>query len=177
MARDNRKSRSQIKQRLAALRPTDRAVLLYLDKLRKDRKSDTCTVSIPAIAAACSISPRQVQVSTGRLIKVGLLKRIGYDFGNIDRSQRGTKYKLLVTQTDLNREVDGIGIKSSIREIISHQASIEASLKRLALIRDTFPFYETSLALHRPTLRDIKRDVRRLKPEQRRKLADRLQRR
>ncbi|MDQ3816527.1 MAG: helix-turn-helix domain-containing protein, partial [Acidobacteriota bacterium] len=101
MAIANRKRSLPIRQRLAELRPTDRAVLLYLNELRKNGKSDTFTVGIPTIAAACSISPRQVQVSTGRLIKADLLERIGYDFGNVDRSRRGTKYKLLVKQTAL----------------------------------------------------------------------------
>ncbi|MDQ3816528.1 MAG: hypothetical protein M3362_02405, partial [Acidobacteriota bacterium] len=65
-----------------------------------------------------------------------------------------------------------IDIKSSIREIISHQVSIDSSLKQLASIQGILPFNKISTALHRPTLQNIKRDVKRLKPEQRRKLSD-----
>jgi predicted transcriptional regulator len=75
------------------LKLTDQAVLIYLEELAKD--NDTCTASIPKIASACNISQRQVQISAGRLITLGLIKRVGYDFGNPDQSKRGTVYKIL----------------------------------------------------------------------------------
>lgn len=166
----NRKRHPTQANQLSTLRKTDRAVLWYLNQLRKE--DDTCTVSFPAIAVACSISERQAQISTSRLIEAELLKRISYDFGNIDRSRRGTKYRLLVAQADVNHELGGTDINSSIQEIITRQASIESSLRRLVLIPGIFPLYESSRASHRPSLRDIKRDVQRLKPDQRRKLAE-----
>lgn len=75
------------------LKRTDHAVLLYLEKLAKG--NDTCTASIPKIASACNISQRQVQISAGRLIALGLIRRVGYDFGNPDQAKRGTVYKIL----------------------------------------------------------------------------------
>jgi DNA-binding Lrp family transcriptional regulator len=78
---------------LKILKRTDQAVLMYLEELAKD--NDTCTASIPKIARTCNISQRQVQISTGRLIALGLIRRVGYDFGNPDQAKRGTVYKIL----------------------------------------------------------------------------------
>lgn len=78
---------------LLPLRPSDQATWKYLDELT--RSTDTCTASIRKIALACNISERQVQISIGRLIDSGLLKRVGYDFGNPDRAKRGTVYKVI----------------------------------------------------------------------------------
>lgn len=78
---------------LKKLKRTDQAVLMYLEELAKD--NDTCTASIPRIAGSCNISQRQVQISIGRLIIVGLIKRVGYDFGNPDQAKRGTVFKIL----------------------------------------------------------------------------------
>lgn len=75
------------------LKLTDQAVLVYLEELAKD--NDTCTASIPRIASSCNISQRQVQISVGRLITVGLIKRVGYDFGNPDHAKRGTVFIIL----------------------------------------------------------------------------------
>jgi hypothetical protein len=67
----------------------------------------------PKIAIACKISKRQVQISTKRLIEAGLLERVGYDFGNPDRTKRGTIYRLLINQTKIahSREEKGKSIK------------------------------------------------------------------
>lgn len=97
MSKDRRlpSSSREIENRrvLTTLKQTDRAVVKYLNKLA--RGSDTCTASIPRIAKACDISERQVQVSVGRLISSGLLRRVGYDFGNPDKAKRGTVFKVL----------------------------------------------------------------------------------
>jgi DNA-binding Lrp family transcriptional regulator len=77
------------------LRRSDQAVLKYLDELTRRGDGETCTASIPEIAGACSISERQVQISTRRLIEAGLLERVGYDLSNADRAKRGTVYKVL----------------------------------------------------------------------------------
>lgn len=77
------------------LKRTDSAVLKYLHEITPEGDGATCKASIPKIANACSISERQVQICTNRLIKAGLIERIGYDLGNADRLKRGTIYKLL----------------------------------------------------------------------------------
>lgn len=88
----------------AALRPTDQAVLKYLHELTSAGGGNTCVISIPKIASACGISGRQVQISTNRLIKAGLLKRTGYDFSNPDRAKRGTVYKVLRSTGDTEHQ-------------------------------------------------------------------------
>jgi DNA-binding Lrp family transcriptional regulator len=77
------------------LRRSDQAVLKYFNESTRRGGRETCTASIPEIASACSISERQVQISTRRLIEAGLVERVGYDLSNADRSKRGTVYKLL----------------------------------------------------------------------------------
>jgi hypothetical protein len=89
-----------------SLKRTDRAVLKYLDEITKVGGRDTCTASIPKIASVCKISKRQVQIITKRLIQAGLIERVGYDFGNPDRTKRGTIYKLLINQTGTNYSVE-----------------------------------------------------------------------
>lgn len=81
---------------LATLTESDLTVLSYLNKLMKNSGGEACTASIPKIALACAISERQVQISTTRLIKSKLLSRVGYDFGNPDKTKRGSIYKVLV---------------------------------------------------------------------------------
>lgn len=80
---------------LDALTQSDLAVLNYLDKLAREGGGDACTASIPRMADACGISERQVQISAKRLIDAELIKRVGYDFSNPDRSKRGTVYRVL----------------------------------------------------------------------------------
>lgn len=83
-----------------ALKPTDKAVIDFLKELRDENRratgENTCKASIPDISDACNISERQVQISTQRLIKAKLLQRVGYDFGNPDKAQRGTIYEVLI---------------------------------------------------------------------------------
>lgn len=81
----------------ATLHRSDRAVLSYLDMLRRRGDGETCTASFPNIARACDISERQAQYCIKRLIAAELVTRTCYDFGNRDRSKRGTIYKLLFT--------------------------------------------------------------------------------
>jgi DNA-binding Lrp family transcriptional regulator len=90
-----------------SLKRTDKAVLKYLDEITQPSDGRTCTVSIPKIANACKISERQVQISTKRLIEAGLIERLGYDFGNPDRTQRGTIYKLLIRQSETKHSIEG----------------------------------------------------------------------
>lgn len=85
------------------LRPIDQAVLKYLSELPQDIGRETCTASIPKIASACGISERQVQISTKRLIEVGLLERVGYDFSNPERSKRGSIYKVLIKRNKMQQ--------------------------------------------------------------------------
>jgi DNA-binding Lrp family transcriptional regulator len=80
---------------LDALTQSDLAVLNYLDELALEGAGDACAASIPKMADACGISERQVQISAKRLIDAELIKRVGYDFSNPDRSKRGTVYRVL----------------------------------------------------------------------------------
>ena len=86
---------------IASLSKGDRKVIEYLDELkRKNRRKlpegGDCVASIPEIAEACDLSPRQVQNCTHRLIQAGLLRRIAYDFSNPDLDARGTIFKVLL---------------------------------------------------------------------------------
>ena len=86
---------------LPKLSKSDKKVLGELSRLRDENTERLeggadCVASIPEIAEACSISPRQVQESTKRLIAAGLIKRVAYDFGNSDRGKRGTLFKVQV---------------------------------------------------------------------------------
>jgi DNA-binding Lrp family transcriptional regulator len=121
---------------LKPLRSTDRAVLLYLNQLCREKEDSTCTVSFPTIADACDISERQAQISTGRLIKAGLLKRIGYDFGNVVRSCRGTKYKLLKPLTEVSYTIEAARIEKAVQMLLQRQDIIESHLKQLTLKQD-----------------------------------------
>ena len=89
-----------------ALKRTDKAVLKYLDEMTRAGNGKICIVSIPKIASACEISRRQVQISTKRLIEAGLIARLGYDFSNPDRAQRGTIYKPLIYQDNLKSSAE-----------------------------------------------------------------------
>lgn len=90
-----------------SLKRTDKAVLKYISEVTQATGRETCTVSIPKIACACKISKRQVQISTKRLIEAKLIERVGYDFSNPARTQRGTIYKLLTNQDEVKSSVKG----------------------------------------------------------------------
>lgn len=93
----------------ASLKRTDKAVLKYLVEVTRAGDGETCTASIPKIASACKISKRQVQISTKRLIGARLIERVGYDFGNPDRTKRGTIYKLLIRQAKMKHSTEEKG--------------------------------------------------------------------
>lgn len=84
---------SGIKQAYAASKRSDRDVYDYLKGKQAGGKA--VVAGIPEIASSAGVSARQVQISIGRLIQVGLLERLGYDFGNADLSKRGTIYKVI----------------------------------------------------------------------------------
>jgi MarR-like DNA-binding transcriptional regulator SgrR of sgrS sRNA len=134
------------RREVATIRQTDHKVFSYLNKLCGDKEDKTCTVSLPAIAAACDISERQAQVSTGRLIEAGLLKRTGYDFGNAVRSRRGTKYRLLKTYAEVHYEIEAEKIESAIQMLLKRQATIESRLEQLAAKQDRMLSLVTRLA-------------------------------
>ena len=96
------------------LRRTDRAVLGYLGRMARCNDGSTCTAGIRKIADACEISERQVQTSTGRLIRAGMIERVGYDFGNPDRSKRGTVYRVLRR----GDETEGSPLRHELGEVI-----------------------------------------------------------
>ncbi len=82
---------------LPTLDPYDQAVLVRLFRLARGFNSDTCRVSIPTLAKACNVSERQARISVGRLEGRELVRRIGQDFGNSDRSLRGTTFLILIS--------------------------------------------------------------------------------
>lgn len=101
-----------------SLKHTDVAVLKYLDELIRVGGEETCTISIPKIADACDISERQVQICTGRLIKAGLIERIGYDLSNTDRTKRGTIYRRLPSVDKSQASSLGVTQKSSVKFLL-----------------------------------------------------------
>jgi hypothetical protein len=54
-------------------------------------------VSIPTLAKACNVSERQARISVGRLEGRELVRRIEQDFGNRDKSLRGTTFLILIS--------------------------------------------------------------------------------
>ena len=102
----------------ASLKTKDISVLKHLDKLIRAGGGDTCTVGIRKIASACGISERQVQISTNRLIKAGLLKREGYDFSNPNRTKRGTIYKIVSNDGDIAQKMNKASKKKVIRFLL-----------------------------------------------------------
>ena len=72
-------------------------MLVRLYRLSRGFGSDTCRVSMPVLANACNVSERQVRISVGRLEGRELVRRIEQDFGNKDRSLRGTTFLILIS--------------------------------------------------------------------------------
>lgn len=81
---------------LPTLDTYDQAVLVRLYRLSRGFNSDTCRVSVPTLAKACNISERQVRKSIGKLEAREIIQRIEQDFGNKDRSLRGTIFRILI---------------------------------------------------------------------------------
>ncbi|MDX6692672.1 MAG: Helix-turn-helix domain [Blastocatellia bacterium] len=118
---NNRKQRLGLQREItlgdayANLKPSDKAVLKYLNNLILNNDGETCTASIPKIASMCDLSERQVQISTKRLIGAGLLERIGYDFSNPVREKRGTIYKVLIQRNGTRSSPNKSRKKRSIK--------------------------------------------------------------
>jgi len=145
----------------AVLKKTDDNVFSYLNKLCGENGDRTCTVSLPAIAAACDISERQAQVSTGRLIEAGLVKRTGYDFGNAVRSRRGTKYRLLKTYDEVCYEIEAGKLESAVQLLLERQDITESRLEQLASKQDRMLSLITRLAGQRANGKFSKRPAKR----------------
>jgi hypothetical protein len=72
----------------------DQAVLWRLYRLTRGHRSDTCRVGLEKLGKACNIGKRQVSTSLDRLVKTGLVERVGADFGNPNKKDRGGIYKV-----------------------------------------------------------------------------------
>ncbi len=127
----SRKPHAHLMEVLAGLKRSDRDVFSYLDQLRGG--GETCTAGHNAIASATEVSPRQVQTSIARLIGEGLLERIGYDFGNPDRSQRGSIYRVLIAPGHINNSEVAQEITRVIQDILRQQKSLASGIEQLSL--------------------------------------------
>ena len=81
---------------LPTLDTYDQAVLVRLYRLSRGFSSDTCRVSVPTLAKACNVSERQVRKSVSKLEARELVERIEQDFGNRDKTLRGTIFRILI---------------------------------------------------------------------------------
>jgi hypothetical protein len=72
----------------------DQAVLWRLYRLTRGHHADTCRVGLERLAKACNIGKRQISTSLDRLVKIGLVERVGADFGNPNKKDRGGIYKV-----------------------------------------------------------------------------------
>ena len=75
----------------------DQVVMVRLWRLSRGFSSDTCRVAQPTLAKSCNISERQLRITLGRLEARGLIKRIERDFDNKNLAQRGTIFRILVS--------------------------------------------------------------------------------
>jgi ABC-type iron transport system FetAB ATPase subunit len=128
-------------------------VLLYLDQLRGE--GNTCTAGHNAIARSAEISPRQVPICINRLIEEELLERIGYDFGNPNRSHRGSIYRVLIAPGYLNNSEEAQEIKRVIQDILRHQRSLASRVEQLSLAQRKL-ISLVSQAVILPGLRNLK---------------------
>lgn len=145
---------------LMALRKTDRKVFFYLNQLCIVNGDRTCTVSLPTIAASCDISERQAQISAGRLIKAGLIKRTGYDLGNAVRSRRGTKYRLLKTYAEPPYQLEIGEIESAVQLLLKRQRAIESQLEQVTLKQDRLLSLVTQLVKQSTNGKSSKRPLK-----------------
>lgn len=81
---------------LPTLDTYDQSVLVRLYRLARGFNSDTCRVSVPTLAKACNVSERQVRKSVARLEARELIQRVEQDFGNRDKTLRGTIFRVLI---------------------------------------------------------------------------------
>jgi DNA-binding Lrp family transcriptional regulator len=94
---------------LPTLDTYDQTVLIRLYRLSRGFGSDTCRVSAPTLAKACNISERQVRKSVIKLEVRGFVKRIEQDFGNKDKSLRGTIFRMLLSDPIAARATNTAG--------------------------------------------------------------------
>jgi len=113
------------------LSSSDKSVLNYLHEITQSGNDGTCTISIPKIAEACEISERQVQISTGKLMRARLLERVGYDLGNADRSKRGTVYKVITKR--LNKLLQP-QVAEVINGLLDGSEALYACLEQLVMM-------------------------------------------
>ncbi|HEX8091582.1 MAG TPA: replication protein [Blastocatellia bacterium] len=83
---------------MPTLDPYDQAVLWQLYRLTRGYHRSTCTIGFPRLATRCNISPKQAQISIGRLEKRGLIRRNGSDFGNRNIAERGNIYEVFLPE-------------------------------------------------------------------------------
>ena len=83
---------------MPTLDPYDQTVLWQLYRLSRGYHRDTCTIGFPRLATRCNISPKQAQISVGRLEKRGLISRLGSDFGNRNVAERGNIYQIFLPE-------------------------------------------------------------------------------
>ena len=83
---------------MPTLDPYDQSVLWQLYRLTRGYHRDNCTIGFPRLATRCNISPKQAQISVGRLEKRGLIKRTGSDFGNRNVNERGNIYEVFLPE-------------------------------------------------------------------------------
>jgi len=171
----NRRERVRFADKVTMLRSTDRAMLSHLDELRRAQRGNICKASIPNIALACGISQRQVQVSASRLIKAGLLERIGYDFSNTKRRARGTIYKVLISPAEMDTNLPAWRLERTVRRITERQMALESCIKGLTFTLDKLLSEFARRQEQGTTLSGIKRSIRNLDSEQQRMLGEWLE--
>lgn len=119
----------------ARLKRTDRAVLKYLRGLARKGDGETCKASIPQIAKGSDVSPRQVQISTRRLIEVGFLENVGRDVSNPDFKERGTVFRIAPQQVGwqdaLQRQRD-----ETIKLLLDICLTFEACFEQLVMSQE-----------------------------------------
>jgi DNA-binding Lrp family transcriptional regulator len=97
---------------MPTLDPYDQSVLWQLYRLTRGYHRATCTIGFPRLATRCNISPKQAQISIGRLEKRGLIKRTGSDFGNRNVAERGNIYEIFLPE---GREVQRTRVSRNSR--------------------------------------------------------------
>jgi hypothetical protein len=87
----------------------------------------------------CSISERQVQISTRRLIEAGLLERVGYDLSNPNRTKRGTIYKVVTRKINTREGQSQKGTARLIMLLIDACSVLLRFIKQFATINVVKP--------------------------------------
>jgi DNA-binding Lrp family transcriptional regulator len=111
---------------MPTLDPYDQTVLWQLYRLSRGYHRDTCTIGFPRLAIRCNISPKQAQISVGRLEKRGLINRLGSDFGNRNVAERGNIYQIFLPE---GREAPRPRVARSTREVPLATVVPDAAIK------------------------------------------------